>query len=39
MSTKNYVKPKINADREYRITFTNSNVTLSSLKLKFDTNQ
>ena len=29
----------INADREYRITFTEANVTLSSLKLKFDTNQ
>lgn len=49
-STKLYVKEikqdnfngtplVINADREYRITFTNSNVTLSSLKLKFDTNQ
>lgn len=49
-STKLYVKEVkqdnfngtplvINADREYRITLTNSNVTLSSLKLKFDTNQ
>ena len=49
-STKLYVKEikqdnfngtplVINADREYRITFTEANVTLSSLKLKFDTNQ